>query len=746
MTQRKLKRQLNLGQVIMLGTAGTIGAEIFVLTGHAAGIAGPEAVLALIIGGFLTLSIALNYCELATFLPFSGGTMTYVGEAFGKGWLHFVVGSLDCLSSVFYAALSAVGFAYSLSVLIPGLGSSRFGIILVAIAIVVLMGLMHLRGVTKAGNLQIVLGLFLIIIFGVYVYKGLTSEFGFSLEVFQSGRRVFENQSTIAHIGRMLTTIALVYNAYVGFEIIADDAEEVVNPSKNIPIGILVSLVLIAIIYSSVAYVTIGTVPFDELAGSETALTQAATRFWPSIGVQAMSIAGIIATLTSINTAMLAATREAFTLSRDQAWPRMFSRLSRWRTPYVAIAGVVLVCALVASIGVVDFLSFISSAGYMFVLFWATLALPKLRKMHPEAHRPFKVPLYPVTVILALLGGVLIIAFADKMALLFLAGIIVFFTVVYFINKHIKSRKKALATLEMHEGGGRILIGAKRDGAPESLVRLATQMIGEQTDTTLCLFRVVKTPLTLTATEIEKKIAHEKEEQLKTMARVGNMAIEENFPLYTKLVPATRVEEGFARELQTHKDVRLLLLGFPRDAEKAKSPHNVLKEILMTAQRDVAIVRDKGLPERVKKVLISLGSGPNAALGLQIANNMLDHEGETMTALRVVRQELDDEQYEDELAKMHLVADAALGSTPDNLEFKLVVADNAIDTILEELKQGDYDLLILGAGEGLFQPDVLFGFFDDTLLKESPVSVMVVRRYQTERAYWLGQQLKKIEE
>lgn len=86
---------------------------------------------------------------------------------------------------------------------------------------------------------------------------------------------------------------------------------------------------------------------------------------------------------------------------------------------------------------------------------------------------------------------------------------------------------------------------------------------------------------------------------------------------------------------------------------------------------------------------------------------MLDHEGETLAALRVARQELDDEQYEDELAKMQLVADAALGSTPENLEFKLVVANNAIDTILEELKQGDYDLLVLGAGEGLFQPDVL---------------------------------------
>ena len=63
MAKRKLKRQLNLLQVVMLGTAGTIAAEIFVLTGHAAGIAGPEAVLALVIGGFLTLSIALNYAN-----------------------------------------------------------------------------------------------------------------------------------------------------------------------------------------------------------------------------------------------------------------------------------------------------------------------------------------------------------------------------------------------------------------------------------------------------------------------------------------------------------------------------------------------------------------------------------------------------------------------------------------------------------------------------------------------------------
>jgi amino acid transporter len=103
MAKRKLKRQLNLLHVIMLGTAGTIAAEIFVLTGHAAGIAGPDAVLAIIIGGVLSLSIALNYCELATTYPVTGGAMTYVKEGFGNNLLMFLVGSLDGLSSTFYA-------------------------------------------------------------------------------------------------------------------------------------------------------------------------------------------------------------------------------------------------------------------------------------------------------------------------------------------------------------------------------------------------------------------------------------------------------------------------------------------------------------------------------------------------------------------------------------------------------------------------------------------------------------------
>jgi APA family basic amino acid/polyamine antiporter len=232
----------------------------------------------------------------------------------------------------------------------------------------------------------------------------------------------------------MLATIALVYNAYVGFEVIADDAEEAQNPARNIPAGILISLTATTVIYSSVTLVTLGVIPWRELAGSETALTDAIARFLPGWGVPMMAVAGMIATLTSVNSAMLSATREAFTLSRDGQWPAPLSWLSRFRTPYMAIIVVGLVVALVAAVGLVDFLSYISSSGYLFVLFFSNLAMVRLRKRYPDLPRPFKVPLFPLTPYLASGSCLLIIAFSQGRALLFGAGLLAVLVLFYYLR------------------------------------------------------------------------------------------------------------------------------------------------------------------------------------------------------------------------------------------------------------------------------------------------------------------------
>ena len=741
MTKRKLKRQLNLLQVIMLGTAGTIAAEIFVLTGHVAKIAGPETVLALILAGIMTLSIALNYCELATTFPVTGGAMTYVGEAFGKGWLMFLVGSLDCLSSTFYAALSAVGFAISLEIFIPGLP-----IIPIAILVIAFVGVMHVRGVSNVGNFQIMLGAFLLAVFSAFIFKGFSSPNGFNMDTFLSGRSVFENQSTIGHIGRMLSAIALTYNAYVGFEVIADDAEEIIKPNRNIPIGILVSLLLTTLIYTSVSMVAIGSVPFGQLAGSETALTDAAAKFWPGIGIKIMGAAGIVATLTSVNSAMLSATREAFSLSRERVWPRTFSRLSHWRTPWMAILMVVVVSALVAAVGLVDFLSFISSAGYMFVLFWATLAMPRLRKKFPDIERPFKVPLYPLTVIAAAVAGIVIISFANSRALIFLGAVIAILSVWYAISSRLRARRELNSRLEYQEGGGKVMIAAKSPETARSLTKVATRLVNQQEDTGILLFSVVKTPINLDSSDVPDLVKEKKEAQQRILEQVTPIAVKENVPIYAKLKAASRVEEGIYSELSRHKDINLVMLGVPEERAKLEHPHNILKEVNMMANRNVALLRDKALPDNIQRILVPVGSGPNARLALQMARDIALPGDAKVVGLRLVLGDADEERMEDEELQLHEIADVELGEIMDNISLVVKKADSVADAILDECRQGNYDLLIMGSAEEILVPDQVFGKLNDYLLDVVPCSMLIVRRYQTGTTLWMRKQLKRIEQ
>lgn len=739
MAKRKLLRQLNLMHVIMLGTAGTIAAEIFVLTGHAAGIAGPDAVLAIIIGGVLSLSIALNYCELATTYPVTGGAMTYVKEGFGNNLLMFLVGSLDGLSSTFYAALSAVGFAYSLKVFLPFMP-----IIPVSLAVIVLVGFLHIRGITQVGNLQIILGAFLLVVFGLYVVLGLTRPEGFNREIFLSGRALFENQSIWANLGRMLTTIALIYNAYVGFEVIADDAEEIQKPHRNIPVGILVSLGLTTVIYTLVSFVTIGVIPYQALAGSETALTDAAAVFWPRVGVPLMGAAGLVATLTSVNSAMLSATRETFTLSRDQVWPSGFSRLSRWRTPYASIIFVVVVSALITIIGVVDFLSFISSAGYMFVLVWASLAMIRLRKKYPNIERPFKTPFFPLTPILAAVSGVLIISFANPQALIFLGLVLVVLSAVYYISRYFKHKTYVQSQLEEEIGGGRILIAAINEKTAVSLVKLASRLAEHQEDTNISLLSVVKVPTLPSDREVRELVEKSKANRRALLAATAPIAQKRNVAIATKTKIANNVESAIYKELKSHNPVRLVMLGWPSLDTKLKIPHNIIKEVMVNARKDVVVFRDRGI-NGLNKVLLPLAGGPSARLALRLAMALAYQPTVHVTGLHLTPEGLDDEKMEDENLYIQEIVESELGGIPEWLEIKNTPAPSISAGIYQEIKEGAYDLMIIGAGSEVFSHRFLFGALNDAIIENVDCSILIVRRYQPEAAVWLRRQIRQLE-
>ncbi len=746
MSKRKLKRQLGLAQIVMLGTAGTIGAQIFVLTGEAAALTGPAMLLALLVGGLLTYSIAVNYCEMATSFPETGGAMTYVREAYGNGLLSFLVGSMDCLSSVFFAALSAVGFAYSLNVLFPFLP-----IVPVAIFTIIAFSILNVLGVGNVGNLQIFLGAALLAIFGIYVVMGFVSPEGFHWTTLIPDGQFFIYPDTPTNISKLLRTIALIYIAYVGFEVIADDAEEAQNPERVLPQGILISLTLVIIINIAVVLVALGTIPWQQLAGSKTVLTDTVIRFMPGWGIPLMAIGGLIATLTSINTSMLSATREAFTLSRDKAWPGALSRLSRLRTPYMAILFVGLSSVLITAIGLVDFLSYISSSGYLFVLFWASLAMIRLRKRYPDIRRPFKAPFFPLTAYIAAGTGFLIIAFTEIRALFFGIGLLGVLAIAYYAGPMIARWIKERA-VEAAPDQDLILIAAVNPQTVKSLMHLAAIVADGSEDTYVCMMSVLPVGPDLPMEMAQRMARQLRPQQHSFFSLIANEMAERNIALYSKVRAANSVAEGILEEIESRSTVRLLLIGWPGNLDAKALAQNPVKVALKKAHTNVAVLLDRGL-RTVKHILVPVGGGPHSRMALRLANEIAMTDNARVTALHLnlpsqkngADEAEEAEELEDRVAMLHEIVEDALEEVPETLELKVVEALSVRQGIVDEAQNQSYDLIVMGASEEWSADHRLMGTIDDWVAENAPCSVVLCRRYAPVTISWLRYQVKMIE-
>ncbi len=735
MSKRTLKRQLSLFQTILLGTAGTLGSGIFVLTGLAAEVAGPATFLAILVGGFLSFSIALNYSELATVYPETGGAMTYVREAWGNGLLSFLIGSMDGISSTFYCALSAVGFAYSLSVFFPAIP-----IIPTAIVVIIIFVILNILGVTKVGNLQVVMGISLLFAFAVYIIAGFVSPNGFNTATLFPTGKLFESDNIFQNTGVLMKTIALIYAAYVGFEVIADDAEEVKNPNKNIPIAILVSLGLVTIIYSLTVVVTLGTVPWQSVAGSETALSDAIKVFMPGLGVTIIAMAGMVGALTSINSSMLSATRETFTLGRDGAWPSILSRLNRVRVPYMAILLIGAVSILITIIGVVDFLSYITSAGYLFVLFFSNMAMITLHKKYPNIHRPFTAPFFPLTPILASLTCVIVIFYSDLSAILFTGLIIFIFTVYYFSKKGMQLWQDAHKR-DLSPGRWRIMLPLTKSHEMDGLMKVGSLLAEAEKDTNMCLLTVLPSSLQGDATDSDAYLEKLKEQRHDILNRFIHYAVDRNVPMYTKMISDATMTDGILHEIDNDNNVKLVLMKWPGSGSNGY--RKSLKRLVEESKVNLGVLHDRGI-KGFQNILVPVGTGINSRLAVHLANDISRQEGSHVNYVRVIPKATEDEETEEDVVSyLQEIVMTQLGQIPPNSTLQTIYAKTVQEAVIKECEDNNYELLIIGSAYDISE-ETLFGKVCEDVVQNAPCSVMVVRRFETPTASWLHHQAKRL--
>jgi APA family basic amino acid/polyamine antiporter len=423
---KALRRTLSAFDLTMLGVGAIIGTGIFVLTGTAAANqAGPAIMLSYLAAGLACAFAALCYAEFASMIPIAGSAYTYAYATLGElvawmiGWdliLEYAVGSMTVAigwSGYMQKLLSGVGI--HLPVWMTAAPGSAPGTIINLPAVLIVLAIMTLLviGVRESARANAVMVaikgaaiLFFIAAGATYVRP--------------------ENWSPFAPYGwpGIMAAAAVVFFAYIGFDAVSTTAEEAKNPQRDLPIGIIASLIVCTVLYLAVAAVLSGIVPVTEyrslaeaLPGVPAAAPEEVTRFlnapvafslsligqdWAAYLVSAGAVAGITSVLLVM---LMSQPRIFFAMSRDHLLPAGVSKVHpRFGTPYITTIITCVVVALVAGVTQIQVVGEMTSIGTLFAFVVVCAAVLVLRVKRPEARRPFKVPFGPVFPVLGILS------------------------------------------------------------------------------------------------------------------------------------------------------------------------------------------------------------------------------------------------------------------------------------------------------------------------------------------------------
>ncbi|RLI46430.1 hypothetical protein DRO69_03115 [Candidatus Bathyarchaeota archaeon] len=419
MNKKEAERKLGLFDAVMMGLGGAIGIEIFVLLNHATVIAGPTIVSALFLCGIINLLTMLSFSELGAAIPEVGGEYSYAKAAFG-GFLAFLTGWLRWISNVFGAALAAIGFAVHVLFFIPL--DVPLLVPLMAAIIIVILTFLSVRGIHQIGTVIVIafLAVFIVFIVGGFLH-GLEPKTLYP--------------STIGEASNVFAAVAYTFIMFLGMRSIAAGGPKIRNPGKNIPRAILISVVILIVLYSGIAYVTISVVPLEDIAVSSIPITLAAKKILGDTGAMILTVAGIIAALSSLSTAMMVQSSIVRGLSRDGYFPKfLLSTHKRFKTPHVSIIFGSIFYILFAITGVIEFVGYVAGFASILGFAFVNLAVIRLRMKRPRMERAFKVPLYPYTPIVGILVSLMLLIFIERSAFLLGSGFIVLGLVAYHLK------------------------------------------------------------------------------------------------------------------------------------------------------------------------------------------------------------------------------------------------------------------------------------------------------------------------
>jgi len=405
MVKAKLHRELTLWDATFYGVGIILGAGIYALIGTGAGIAGNMLWLSFIIAALIASFTGLSYAELSSMYPREAAEFVYTKKAFGRNMLAFLVEWVMIFAAIISVATVAFGFAgyftHLFGVMIfaaiisvatvafgfAGYFTHLFGgdIMWTATMLVIALSVLNFIGIKESARFNTIAtlieagGLVLVVIVGLFFIGNTNVDY-------------FELPTGVGFHGILMAT-ALIFFAYIGFEDVANIAEEVKNPARIVPKALVLALAISTVLYILVAIAAIGITGWEKLSASKAPLTDVVTHAIPQASLL-MSVIALFATSNTVLIMLIVCSRMLYGMSSQHSLPKALSKIHpKHGTPYVSVAvvGLLSIGSLILGKNIKT-VALLTDLGIFIAYFFVNLSLLVLRYRVKDSKRPFKVP------------------------------------------------------------------------------------------------------------------------------------------------------------------------------------------------------------------------------------------------------------------------------------------------------------------------------------------------------------------
>jgi amino acid transporter/nucleotide-binding universal stress UspA family protein len=721
----------------MIGVGGMIGAGIFVLTGIAAGVAGPALVLAFLLNGVVTLLTAMSYAELGSAFPEAGGGYVWVKRAMG-GSFGFLAGWMDWFAHTIAGTLYALAFGRFAAelLIISGIGTlglsvEALSLVLMTLIVVIFISINY-WGASETGAVGNIVTVAKVVILLLFTFFGILAMLRTEAWV-----RRFSVGFTPNGVFGILVAMGLTFIAFEGYEIIAQSGEEVMEPRKNIPRAIFLALAIAVVIYVLVGVTAIGAatppagVPAYEFLGEkkETAVVEVARQTFPwGIGGVVLLLSSLASTMSALNATTYSSSRVSFAMGRDHNLPGFFAKIHpRRHTPYWAVifsGGLMILIGW--SLPIEDVAA---AADIMFLLLFlqVNLAVMYLRQQEPDLERGFKIPLFPLIPLLAIgSNAFLALHLFQFSAIAWYFGIawIVIGLLAYYMHfSHVEAMEKPKEILLEEVLVSRdysVLVPVASKEQARILGSIGAILAAGGGGEVLAL-HVVQVPPQLTLGEGRYFLKEGRSylEESISQARAHDV------PVHT-IIRLGRNVASAIRQTALENASDLIVLGWPGYTNTSgKLFGSVADPIVDNPPTDVVVVRyRKRRP--IRRILVPVSGGPNSRRAVKMAAAMAQaaEEGEAQVSVLHV---LPVGASDGEKVRGRAAVDYTLeGIDYPTIETRMVEGSDPVEVILHESE--GYDLVVLGATEEPLFKNLLVGTAPERVARNAPVTVMMVKR------------------